>query len=303
MRDARNSSVISRMHRIHSPLGMLALAVCSLLLLSGCAGGPAGGSRAGHAEREPAVIGTDGSAESRVVAAIYRELLAAAGQKARTSDTAYVSPAHTAQAVVDGEISIAPAYESTMLRALPGGQTLPGNMEATLSMALPPGIVALPAAAAQRGLVVAVTEATADRYGLLGLDDLGAVKDRLTLGGPASGDPGAPSAASVKKAYGVTLAPAGTSRTADVLVLRSSDPALARGGLVVLGDPESVVPPEHVFPLISAPAVDATGRAALARVNDLLTTGQLATLAASVEAGGAPGKAARTWLRAQGLLR
>ncbi|WP_326583168.1 ABC transporter substrate-binding protein [Streptomyces sp. NBC_00481] len=289
---------------ILSPLRIVALAVCSLFILSGCADGRVNGTYSGHADRPgPIVIGTDSSAESRVVAAIYRELLTASGQEVRTAGTTYASPAATAQAVVAGEISLAPAYESTMLRALPGGQTMPGNMEATLSMALPPGIVALPPAAAQRGIVLAVTEATAERHTLRSLADLGEAEGRLTLGGSASGDPGAASAASLKKAYGVTLTSAGTSGTADLLVLHSTDPAITRDGLVVLTDPESVIPPEHVFPLISAPAVDATGRAALARVNTPLTTGQLAALAASVEAGEAPGKAARTWLRSKGLLR
>jgi osmoprotectant transport system substrate-binding protein len=88
-----------------------------------------------------------------------------------------------------------------------------------------------------------------------------------------------------------------------VLVLRSTDPAIARDGLVVLTDPKSVIPPEHVFPLISAPAVGLTGRTALSRINSLLTTGELAALTSSVNAGETPGKAARTWLLSKGLLR
>ncbi|MEU9960556.1 glycine betaine ABC transporter substrate-binding protein [Streptomyces sp. NPDC050982] len=249
------------------------------------------------------MIGTDGSAESRVVAALYGELLTQAGEEVRTADTEYETAVDTAQAVVDGEIGIAPAYESTLLRAMPGGQTMPGSMEATLSMALPPGVVALPPAAAQGGVVLAVTKATAERHKLRGVADLREAGPGLTLGGSASGDPDAPSAASLKKAYGVTLTSARTSGAADVLVLRSTDPAIARDGLVVLTDPKSVVPPEHVFPLISAPAVDLAGRTALARVNTLLTTVQLAALTSSVDAGETPGKAARAWLRTQGLLR
>jgi osmoprotectant transport system substrate-binding protein len=189
-----------------------------------------------------------------------------------------------------------------MLRALPGGQTMPGNMAATLSMALPPGIVALPPAAAQRGVVLAVTRATARRHGLRSLAGLRQAGGRLTLGGSASGDPDAPSVASLEKSYGVTLTSAGTSRTADVLVLRSTDPSITRDGLVVLADPKGAVPPEHVFPLIAAPYADLPARKALARVNSRLTTEELAALASSVARGTAPSTAARTWLRAEGLL-
>jgi len=286
----------------------VALAAGSLLLLpgllSGCASANAAGAHVGYADRAgPAVIGTDGSARSRVVAALYGELLTRAGEKVRTADTSYAFPVDTAQAVVDGRISIAPAYESTLLRAMPGGQTMPGNMEATLSMALPPGIVALPPAAAQGGVVLAVTRSTAKRHKLRSLADVRGAGTGLTLGGSASGDPDAPSVAALKKAYGITLTPAGTAEAADIRVLRSTDPEIVRDGLVVLADPKSVVPPEHVFPLISAPAVDLAGRTALARVNTLLTTAQLAKLTASVDAGETPDRAARAWLRAKGLQR
>lgn len=250
---------------IRPALRTLALAACSLVLLSGCAGASTREATVSAADRPgPTVIGSDRSTESRVVAALYGEILTAAGQQVRTAPTAYASAADTAKAVLAGEIGLAPAYETATLRALPGGDTLPGDMAATLSMALPPGIVALKPAAAERGVVLAVTRSTARRHSLRGLADLGRADGRLTLGGPASGDPDAPSASSLKKTYGVTLAPIGTSRTADVLVLRGTAPSIRKDGLVVLTDPKGVIPPEHVFPLISAPSADSTARKALA---------------------------------------
>ncbi|MFJ8110061.1 glycine betaine ABC transporter substrate-binding protein [Streptomyces sp. NPDC096132] len=286
------------------PLRALALTVCSLLALSACATDTAGqGTTSAYADAQgPTVIGTDRSAESRVVAALYGELLTAAGAEVKTATTVYASPADAARAVVEGEIGLAPAYESTMLRALPGGQTLPGNMAATLSMALPPGIVALPPAAAERGVVLAVTRATARRHGLRSLTDLAETDGRLTLGGAASGDPDAPTADSLKTAYGVTLAPADTSADADVLVLRGTDPVLTRDQLVVLTDPEAVVPPEHVFPLIAAPDAGLAARKALAKLNSRLTTAQLVALTASVESGRTPAETAKAWLKSEGLL-
>jgi osmoprotectant transport system substrate-binding protein len=288
---------------IRPALRRLTLAACSLVLLSGCAGASTSKTSVSAADRqEVTVIGTDRSAESRVAAALYGELLTAAGRKVRTASTAYASAADTVKAVLAGDIGLAPAYETAMLRVLPGGDTLPGNMAATLSMALPPGIVALKPAAAERGVVLAVTRATARRFSLRSLTDLSRAGGRLTLGGPASADPDAPSASSLKKTYGVTLAPAGTSRTADVLVLRSTATSIRKDALVVLTDPKDVIPPEHVFPLIGAPNADSTARKALAGVNARLTTDQLAALVASVEGGRAPGEVARTWLRAEGLL-
>ncbi|MCL8014923.1 glycine betaine ABC transporter substrate-binding protein [Streptomyces sp. AS02] len=278
------------------------LAACSLALLSACATGSGDGTTVRAADQQGAmVIGSDRSAESRVVAALYGELLTAAGRRVRTAPTVYASAADSARAVVAGDIDLAPAYETAALRALPHGQTMPDDLAATLSMALPPGVVALKPARAERGVVVAVTAATARRHHLSGLADLGGTDVRLTLGGPASGDPDAPSAASIKKTYGAILAAAGTSRTADVLVLHDTDPAIAREGLVVLADPKDVVPPEHVFPLADASATDLTARKALAEINSRLTTAELAGLVAAVDAGRTPAKAARAWLRAKGL--
>lgn len=284
-------------------LRLAAAAVCSLVLLTGCAAGAKSEPDTAHADRQgPTVIGTDTSAESRVTAALYRELLTHAGQPVRMATTSYPSPAATARAVVAGRIGLAPAYESALLRTFPGSDTLPGNMPATLSMALPMGIDALPPAAAEHGVVLAVTRATARRHALHSLADLAGAGRRLTLGGSASGDPDAPAPSSLKKAYGVTLTGAGTSATADVLALRSTDPVLTRDRLVVLSDPEGVIPPEHVFPLIQAPYAGLAARKALARVNAALTTDQLAALASAVDAGRSPAATARTWLRSKGLL-
>jgi len=84
-------------------------------------------------------------------------------------------------------------------------------------------------------------------------------------------------------------------------VLRSPAASIREDGLVVLTDPKGVLLSEHVFPLIGASQADSAARKALAAVNARLTTRQLAALVASVEAGRAPGEAARTWLRTEGL--
>ncbi|MFD5537121.1 glycine betaine ABC transporter substrate-binding protein [Streptomyces sp. NPDC127079] len=288
--------------RRRRPRAAVAAALCSLLFLAGCGGAANADGRTAYADGEgPTVIGTDGSAESRVVAELYGELLVDAGVRVRRASTRYASPADTARAVVAGRLGLAPAYETTTLRALPGGGTVPGDMAATLSAALPPGVVALPPAEADNGVVLAVTRATAHRYGLRTLADLGRAGARRTLGGPAAHDPDAPSAAALEEVYGVRLTETGTSATADVLVLRGTDPAITGDGLVVLTDPESTLPPEHVFPLIGAPYAGLSARKALARLNSRLTTARLAALAASVEAGASPKQTARKWLRSNGL--
>ncbi|WP_306102545.1 glycine betaine ABC transporter substrate-binding protein, partial [Streptomyces acidiscabies] len=123
------------------------------------------------------------------------------------------------------------------------------------------------------------------------------------LGGPAAGDPDAPTPAALTKAYGVTFTTAPKGTTPDVLDLRGTDPVIARRDLVVLADPAAVVPPEHVVPLADAASADRTARDTLARLGTRLTTPELAALTARVEAGQAPAEAAGAWLRSTGLLR
>lgn len=281
-------------------VGATVLAATALSLLSACGGGsePQGTHAVGVDPAGPIVVGADGSPESRVVAALYEQLLAGAGRQAQPAAGSFPTAADTARAVVAGTVDLAPAYETNLLRALPPGQRLPGNMEASLSMALPVGIEALPAAAAQNGVVLAVHRETAARYHLRSLADL---TGRLTLGGPAATDADAPTAATLADVYHVTLTPAGTSGTADVLVVRSTDPVLARDGLVVLADPRGAIPAEHVVPLINSEHADKTTTTALARLNTALTTDRLAALTAEVLAGRSPEQVAAGWLRTAGF--
>ncbi|MFD8000413.1 glycine betaine ABC transporter substrate-binding protein, partial [Streptomyces mirabilis] len=280
-------------------------AAAAALLLVGCAHGRQDQgtyASAGDPGQGSIVLGADSSAESRVVAALYEQLLTAAGKKVQAATASYATAEDSAKAVGAGRLTLTPAYETALLRAFPGGQNLPGNMTATLSMALPMGIDALPPAAAQRGVVLTVSRATARRYGLHCLADLAKTHGRLTLGGSAAGDLDAPSVKSLAKTNRVALTAAGTSDSADVRVLRSTDPVIARKGLVVLIDPKGVIPPEHVFPLINSDYADKATRTSLARLNTVLTTDQLASLVSAVSGGENPAQAATAWLHAKGFL-
>jgi osmoprotectant transport system substrate-binding protein len=284
--------------------GIAVLVTTMMLSLSACGGesGPQGTYAVGvNPAAEAIAVGADDSPESRVVAALYEQLLTGAGRQAKPAAGSYRTAADTAKAVVAGSVDLAPAYETNLLRTFAPGQRHAGNMAAALSTALPVGIEALPGAAAQNGVLLAVSQETAARYHLRSLADLAAVTDRLTLGGPAATDADAPPVDVLAKVYHATLDPAGTSATADVLVLRSTDPLIAREKLVVLADPQGVVPAEHVVPLVNSVHLDKATVTALARLNAALTTSQLASLTAEVLAGQSPDRTAAGWLRATGI--
>lgn len=282
---------------------LLVVAIAALLLTACGTSSPAGThSVAADPTHRTIIVAADDSVESRVVAALYEQLLSSAGRPTRSATSSYRTAADTAKAVVAGTVDLAPAYETRLLRTFDTGQRLAGNMAATLSMALPVGIDALASAPAQYGVVLAVTPETATRYHVRSLADLAGVPNRLTLGSSAGTDADAPSAQTLARYYHVTLNPVGPSDAADVLELRSTDPTIASQGLVILTDPLSVIPPEHVFPLISSLYVDKATSTALARLNTTLTTSQLATLCAEVSAGQRPARVDAAWLHTTGLL-
>lgn len=275
----------------------------TVLLLLGACGYRDSDLATGDAPNRPIVVGADSSAESRVVAALYRELLTAAGKQVREATTAYATPAEAANAVITKVVGLVPMYETTLLRTFPATDQIPGNTATNLSMGLPVGVVALPPAAAQRGLVVAAGRATASRHGWQSLADLAKPGTALTIGGSALRDPDAPPVADLAKAYGTALTAIEPPDAADLLLLRGDDPAIVRDGLLVLADPGQVLPPEHVFPLMNAEYADTDVRTALARLKTVLTTNELAALAAAVSAGEDPGQAAARWLRAAKLAQ
>lgn len=305
MKPCTRRNVTSGNRRIRAAL----LKVVALLsLTAGCAAQSQGSTVSGGADGASTLtIGVDRTAESRVVAQLYGQLLTAAGKKVAFR-SGYATPADTVRAVVKGEVSLAPAYQTSTLLALGGGQRAPGDIAASLSMALPPGVTALEPASAQRGDVFVVTSATARRDNLRGLADIGKAGHRLTFGGSPDGDPllnSATTLTEIQSGYGFafgavrTLDATGPATraaladgSADVVALLGTDPAIERHHWVALADPKNLLPPEHVYTVVSAADADMETRRALALVNRALTTEELTALAATAD----PAQAARTWL-------
>lgn len=288
------------------------MAFVALVFVTGCATTDTSGTRSGTVDGVGTMsIAVDRTAESRIMGQLYSQLLTAAGKEVRL-EPGYATPADTAKAVTAGKVSLAPAYESALLRTMSGGQRMDGDMAATLSMALPPGVTALAPAPAQRADVFVVTRRTADRYKLRSIADLKKPKHRLVFGGGPNTDPELSTLSDVQANYGFTfgsirtLDPAGPASraaladgTADVVALLGTDPAIIRNHWVVLTDPQQIMPSERVFPLISAPYADLATRKALAKINKALTTKELAALTTAEN----PEQAARDWLESHRLVR
>jgi osmoprotectant transport system substrate-binding protein len=163
--------------------------------------------------------------------------------------------------------------------------------------------------------VYVVTRKYARENQLSSLDDLSEVSREAVLGGPPSlaerpaGVPG------LEEVYGARFrrfrpydstaqrVRALNADTIQVAAFLSVNPAIAANGYVRLADPQSMILPQNVVPLVRADvAGNAAAAAALAAVQSALTTDELAGLLARVTGGReAPRKAADDWLRRQGL--
>lgn len=85
----------------------------------------------------------------------------------------------------------------------------------------------------------------------------------------------------------------------EMILLFSTDAVLGQGGLTVLDDPENIVPPENVTPVLNEEVTDAYGEDVATLINEVgeeITTDALIELNSRAAEGTAPEEIATTWL-------
>lgn len=298
------------------------VAVAVLPMTTGCGssnplgGGPVSG------DLKSVVVGSADFPESKIVAEIYAQALAADGftvgrQFGIGSRETYIP------AVRDHSIDLIPEYTGNLLQFFDPDSTVtrPDQVELALHRALPGDLAVLTPAPASDTDTVTVTEATAERWNLTGIGDLAAHSAEVRFGAPSEfvnrpqGLPG------LKAAYGLDIAPdnfvaisdGGGPATVRALVdgtvtaanIFSTSPAIPQNKLVVLEDPKSNFRAGNVVPLVSSQKMSEELKRVLDAVSAKLTTEDLIGLNAAVSgnSGIDPDEAARTWLRDQGFDR
>ncbi len=300
----------------------LALAAACCGCTSASAGGPAG--RAGKAGQHGGVItvGSFDFPESVLLADLYADALTAQRFPARVlpdlGPRELVDPA-----LMSGLVQVLPEYSGSALEFVSVGRVSATSDVAATSTALAEqvagrGLAAGRPSAAQDGNVIAVTAATAARYGLRSVADLARVATRLAFGGPPECAERADCLRGLRQVYGLQFRvfvplDAGGPLTLQALqagdigvaLLFSTDPAITADHLVVLTDDRGLQPAENVVPLVRRDVVARYGPRLLAVLDTLsarLTTDSLRALDARVELRGQdPDLVAGSWLRTQGL--
>lgn len=309
-------SVRSRM----SALAVLAVVTVTAVAGCGTKGDPLSGSSAGASgggAGGEVVVGSANFTENQVLAELYAQAMTAKGVKASThldigSRELYL------RALKDGSISVVPEYTGNLLQYLDKKATAstPEEVDEQLPKAAKDGgFDVLDTTKAIDQDVYVVSKATADKYQLKTLADLTKVPD-LKVGGPTElqdrpyGPQGLEGMYKVKVAKFVPYdAPAikvkdlkdGKIQAADFF---TTDAAIADNGFVKLADPQTLILPQNVVPLVR-PDIKKNTKAvdAINSVGKQLTTEDLSALNKKVDVDHAdPGDVAKEWLSSKGMV-
>jgi osmoprotectant transport system substrate-binding protein len=300
-----------------------ALAVlCGACTSAGNRGPPAQAQAA--ARPGPAItVGSFDFPESILLGYVYADALAARGFPVRVlpnlGTRELVDPA-----LMNGLIQLVPEYSGSALGFMSLGRQ-PGTSDAAATYAALAraagrrGLVATEPAPAQDGNAIVVTEATAARYHLRTIADLGGLTQNFVFGGPPECPERAYCLPGLERTYGLhfkafTPTDAGGPLTLQALssgqirvgLLFTTDPNIPARHLVILADNGGLQPAENITPLIRRDTVARYGPrlvAALDAVSARLSTAVLRHLDARVELHRQdPRRVADSWLRAQDLI-
>ncbi|MET1008417.1 MAG: ABC transporter substrate-binding protein [Propionibacteriaceae bacterium] len=294
-------------------LAALALGACGANSdpLGNTSAAPSGSAAAGG----PVIVGSANFTENQVLAELYAQAMKAKGVDASTklnigSRELYI------KALQDGSISVMPEYTGNLL--LYFDKSSKAKTAADVESALPAAIgdlkLGTPSKAADQDVYV-VTKAYSDQNGITSLADLKKVSADATLGGPSELKDRAYGPAGLKSIYGATFkafkpydSPAVKVKDLNdnkiqVAEFFTTESAIVDNGYVPLEDPESMILPQNVIPLVRSDVADnANAVAALDAVQSALTTDDLVQLDKKVDSDRQdPAQVAGEWLKSKGL--
>lgn len=297
------------------------------LLLAACGGSsnplsdasspqPSQSGSASSAQGAPVVVGSADFTESKILAEIYSQALKAKGVDSSTklgigSREIYI------KALQDGSISAVPEYTGNLLLNFDANATATtaDEVEKSLPAVLPPGIKVLKPSPAVDQDVYVVTKDFSAKNGITSLEDLKKIASTSTLGGPPELEKRAYGPPGLEKIYGAkfkSFVPYAKyppkisdldSNKIQVATFFTTDAVISEKGYVQLEDPQSMILPQNVIPLVRSDVADnADAVAALDAVQSALTTDDLVQLDKNVDSDRQdPAQVAGEWLKSKGL--
>ena len=287
--------------------------------LAACASGdPLGGS--GGVELGTVTVGSQGFAESDILAQLYGQVLAANGYTVKYSPS--IGSRETfIPALQDGSIDLIPDYSGNLLYGADpeASATSSGDVMEALPNALKAlGLSVASAALAEDADALVVTKEFADENSLVTIADLAAIASTITIGANTEFEGRSYGRAGLESVYGVKgwkfkaiddYGGPGTlsdllSNNIQVADIYTTTPSIKQNNLIVLEDPKSLIAAQNIVPLFNEKIYSVNFANLLDKVSNKLTTEELMSLN-EISAGDSkpsPEKVAKDWLTKMGLL-
>ena len=306
--------------------GLVALSACSNtdpFAIDRASGGYSGG---------PIIIGSQQYYSNEIIAELYAQMLEKAGLTVTRQYQIGQREVYLPE-LEAGKIHVIPEYGGNLLEyysktagsgspSTATGTAAPSraasdttSIQDTLLTTLPRSLTVLTPAEATDQDSLTVTRATAQAHSLTSIADLASLGRPITIAANSEFTTRPYGPEGLKAVYGVeaSITPvedsggpltvkALTDGTVDVADIYSSDPVIQTQDLVVLSDPQMLILPQNVTPLVSAslPAIAVT---AINRVSALLTPDELRALNQRSTGEGLSSKVIATdWLTSKKLL-
>jgi osmoprotectant transport system substrate-binding protein len=270
----------------------------------------------GNASGGSVTIGSTNFPENVLLGEIYAQALEAKGVQV-TRKFNIQSREVTYPLVKKGSLTIVPEYNGALLTYLQPNNTASTTqaVDAALDSALPSSLEILQPSPAEDKDALAVTQQTAQQYGLHSITDLVSSGKNLNAGGPAEFATRQEGLVGLKCEYGVTfksytkldesgpLTVAGLKHNnVQAAVLFSTDPNIAANNFVVLDDPKNLFGTQNVVPLVNTADMTNTMITTLDAVSAKLDTATLAHLVSEFSLQGQDVKTvAKNWLSSAGI--
>lgn len=276
-------------------------------------------SAAAEGEGGPITVGSTNFSEQLILASMYAQLLENAGveveERPNLGNREVVFPA-----IESGEIDLLPEYTGALATFVNEGEepedTSTEGLVSFLGENLPEGLEVLEPAEAQDQDASAVTQETADEFGLATLSDLAEVCDQLVAGGPAEEETRRVGLPGLEEVYGCTfrefrVLDAGGPLTTEALNSGQIDVGrvfttqgiIEEYGWVVLEDDKGLVPAENLIPLIRSEVLTDDVETVLNELSAALTEEDLIELNRRVDIDQEdPADVAQSFLEEAGLL-
>ena len=236
------------------------------------------------------VVGSANFPEDELIAQIYTDALQGKGIKVTTKFNIGAREVYYPE-VVKGAITIIPEYNGALLSTSvdpKSSAVTTAAVNAALTAKLPSSVEILNSSPAQDKDSVTVTQATASKYHLASISDLGPYAKNMVIGGPPEFRTRKDGIVGLQSVYGLTFKsfqPLDEAGPVTIAALQSgrvqaadlftTTPQIITDHFVTLQDPKNMFAAQNVTPLVYKKGVNSTITSTLNSVSAALTTDAL----------------------------